>query len=78
MTDEPMEIPEEDVEEIEEDEEEDEERDVMCSSCNGSGEGYADGTRCHDCKGMGSYTIKRGSEYDGEDEDRERYNEREL
>jgi len=28
--------------------------DGYCGSCNGSGEGYADGTRCQSCKGSGS------------------------
>lgn len=26
---------------------------AYCSSCNGSGEGYADGTRCSTCRGRG-------------------------
>ncbi len=25
----------------------------LCSACSGSGEGPADGTRCHDCRGSG-------------------------
>jgi hypothetical protein len=25
----------------------------ICSACNGSGEGFSDGTRCHKCKGRG-------------------------
>lgn len=25
----------------------------ICATCNGSGEGYADGTRCRSCRGRG-------------------------
>ena len=25
----------------------------ICSACNGSGEGYSDGSRCNACKGKG-------------------------
>lgn len=31
----------------------DEEDEPYCSTCNGSGEGPADGTRCWNCKGSG-------------------------
>jgi RecJ-like exonuclease len=35
----------------------------ICSTCNGSGEGYADGTRCRSCRGRGE-TI----DFEAEDE----------
>lgn len=28
---------------------------ALCDVCNGSGEGYADGTRCQICKGRGLF-----------------------
>lgn len=28
-------------------------REELCGKCNGSGEGYADGTKCQRCKGSG-------------------------
>lgn len=31
-------------------------REYLCSTCNGSGEGPADGTRCWFCKGPGVFT----------------------
>lgn len=34
-------------------EEKDEEEEEICTSCNGSGEGQHDGTRCSCCKGRG-------------------------
>ena len=35
-------------------EEEQEEEEPICPSCNGSGEGQWDGSRCHQCKGRGT------------------------
>lgn len=40
--------------------ENEEESDAICSGCNGSGEGKADGTKCCDCKGSGSSKVCRG------------------
>lgn len=31
---------------------------TICGSCNGSGEGRADGTRCRTCKGRGEVYIE--------------------
>lgn len=33
--------------------------DEVCPFCNGSGEGLADGTTCHDCGGDGTYRERR-------------------
>lgn len=30
---------------------------VLCESCNGSGEGYNDGSRCSSCKGQGEFEV---------------------
>jgi DnaJ-class molecular chaperone len=35
--------------------EQDEEPSGICGNCNGSGEGYADGTICTACRGMGEF-----------------------
>lgn len=32
--------------------------DELCFTCNGSGEGYTDGSRCSSCKGSGSFKYK--------------------
>jgi hypothetical protein len=31
--------------------------DHLCSACNGSGEGYADGTTCRTCRGAGGSSL---------------------
>lgn len=46
------------------------ESDEICASCNGSGEGMYDGTRCHSCGGS-------GVEREGYEEDDRRDYERE-
>ena len=33
-------------------------KEVICPTCNGSGEGMYDGTRCPDCKGKGTILIE--------------------
>ena len=40
---------------------------LTCPTCNGSGEGMYDGTRCHACKGSGAERVE--SEPDDQDED---------
>lgn len=31
--------------------------DALCPGCNGSGEGYAEGTKCRACNGSGEYKV---------------------
>lgn len=40
---------------------------LTCPTCNGSGEGMYDGTRCHACKGSGTERVE--SDPDDQDED---------
>lgn len=40
----------------------DEQEDVVCGTCNGSGEGMYDGTRCHHCRGGGLEPKERDDE----------------
>ena len=48
-----------------EDHEIDDDDDYICPSCNGSGEGMYDGSRCYKCKGTGGYPKQyRDSDYD--------------
>jgi DnaJ-class molecular chaperone len=32
-------------------------KEIICSNCNGSGEGMHDGTRCYECHGTGTQLI---------------------
>lgn len=53
-------------------EDEEEIEDDLCGNCNGSGEGYADGTRCSVCKGKGAISTKEAEDdeeyYEWDDE----------
>lgn len=40
----------------------------ICPTCNGSGEGYADGTRCCACKGLGELVGTNTQDDDDEDD----------
>ena len=38
----------------------DEKESELCFKCNGSGEGYTDGSTCYDCKGSGVEELEGG------------------
>ncbi len=40
--------------------------DIMCSTCNGSGEGMYDGSRCYTCRGVGGWVDQTCPACDGE------------
>jgi DnaJ-class molecular chaperone len=50
-------------------------KEIICTNCNGSGEGQYDGTTCHYCKGRGTQLIEIESE---DSEDSEDFNTEEI